>query len=142
MTTVAPYAVEHSRAEGLRRDSQPGLPFVSLFSGVAGMDAGLIAAGGTLVELCESWEPARRVLRDREPGVPLARDVREFIPVNDYRLLAAGFPCVDLSHAGRQAGILGESSGLVTEVFRIAAATRPEWIVLENVPPTNSFVPL
>lgn len=134
MTTMAPYAVERPQAESLRQASFQGLPFVSLFSGVAGMDAGLVAAGGTLVELCESWEPARRVLREREPGVPLAGDVRDFTPTTDHRLLAAGFPCVDLSHAGKQTGIFGESSGLVTEVFRIAAATRPEWIVLENVP--------
>lgn len=134
MTTVAPYAVDRPQAESPRQAGRPSLPFVSLFSGVAGMDAGLIAAGGTVVELCESWEPARRVLREREPAVPLAGDVREFTPVRDHRLLAAGFPCVDLSHAGRQTGIFGEGSGLVTEVFRIAAATHPEWLVLENVP--------
>ncbi len=98
------------------------------------MDTGLVTAGGTLVELCEYWEPARRVLRLREPDVPLAGDVREFTPSEEHRLLAAGFPCVDLSHAGKQAGIFGANSGLVSEVFRIAAVTRPEWLVLENVP--------
>lgn len=134
MTTTAPYAVGRPRAVSPRHAVRPSLPFVSLFSGVGGMDAGLMAAGGTVVELCESWEPARRVLREREPAVPLAGDVREFTPGSDYRLLAAGFPCVDLSHAGKQTGILGESSGLVSEVFRIAGVTRPDWIVLENVP--------
>lgn len=134
MATVAPHAVDRPQAESPRQAVGHVLPFVSLFSGVAGMDAGLVAAGGTVVELCESWEPARRVLREREPCVPLAGDVREFTPSRDHRLLAAGFPCVDLSHAGKQTGIFGESSGLVTEVFRIAGATRPAWIVLENVP--------
>lgn len=134
MSRVTRDVANRLMAEGSRQTVSGTLPFVSLFSGIAGMDAGLVAAGGTVVELCESWEPARRVLREREPGVPLAGDVREFQPTRDHRLLAAGFPCVDLSHAGKQAGILGEQSGLVSEVFRIAGATRPEWIVLENVP--------
>ncbi|MDT0141973.1 DNA mismatch endonuclease Vsr [Microbacterium sp. PRC9] len=110
------------------------MPFVSLFSGVAGLDLGLTAAGATAVALCEYWEPARRVLRSRLPDVPLAGDVRDFTPTVDHFLLTAGFPCVDLSHAGRQTGIFGAQSGLVTEVFRIAKATKPEWLLLENVP--------
>lgn len=134
MTGEAQHAADRPLAEGTRQAANAGLPFVSLFSGVAGMDAGLVAAGGTLVELCESWEPARRVLQEREPGVPLAGDVRDFTPTQDHRLIAAGFPCVDLSHAGKQEGIFGKHSGLVSEVFRIAGNTRPEWLVLENVP--------
>lgn len=107
---------------------------MSLFSGIAGLDTGLTSAGAQAVELCEYWDPARRVLQAKLPDVPLARDVRDFTPTADHALLAAGFPCVDLSHAGRQTGIFGAQSGLVTEVFRIAAASRPEWLVLENVP--------
>lgn len=114
-------------------DTSP-LKFVSLFSGIAGLDTGLTAAGAQAVELCEYWDPARRVLQARLPDLPLARDVRGFMPTADHKLIAAGFPCVDLSHAGKQAGIFGAQSGLVTEVFRIAAATRPEWLMLENVP--------
>lgn len=134
MTGEAQHAADRPLAKSSRQAASAGLPFVSLFSGVAGMDAGLVTAGGTLVELCESWEPARRVLQEREPALPLAGDVREFTPTQDHRLIAAGFPCVDLSHAGRQAGIFGKHSGLVSEVFRIAEHTRPEWLVLENVP--------
>ncbi|WP_336648467.1 DNA mismatch endonuclease Vsr [Microbacterium sp. MMO-10] len=134
MTEVAPHAADRPLAAQPLQRAVHALPFVSLFSGIAGMDSGLVAAGATLVELCESWEPARRVLALREPGVTLSGDVRDFTPTHDHRLLAAGFPCVDLSHAGRQAGIFGASSGLVSEVFRIAEATRPEWLVLENVP--------
>lgn len=134
MTEVAPLAADRPLAEQPLQRTDHALPFVSLFSGIAGMDTGLVDAGGILVELCEYWEPARRVLRLREPDVPLAGDVREFVPTKDHRLLAAGFPCVDLSHAGKQAGIFGANSGLVSEVFRIAAVTRPEWLVIENVP--------
>ncbi|WP_454167328.1 DNA mismatch endonuclease Vsr [Microbacterium lacticum] len=107
---------------------------MSLFSGIGGMDLGLTNAGGTAVEMCEYWEPARRVLRTHFGSTPLSADVRDFVPRADHELLAAGFPCVDLSHAGKQAGIFGEHSGLVSEVFRIVGHSRPEWVVLENVP--------
>lgn len=84
--------------------------------------------------MCESWEPARRVLERRFPGVNVARDVETYTPAMDYDLLSAGFPCVDLSHAGRQHGIFGPQSGLVRHVFRIARISKPEWILIENVP--------
>lgn len=119
---------------GIHESTAPALRFTSLFSGVAGLDTGLRRAGGFPIALCENWEPARRVLADHLPEIELVGDVRQFTPVADYDLLAAGFPCVDLSHAGRQAGIFGAHSGLVSEVFRIASATKPEWIALENVP--------
>ncbi len=55
-------------------------------------------------------------------------------PTGEYEVLVAGFPCTDVSHAGSKAGIFGERSGLVRHVFRIAEETRPDWVVLENVP--------
>jgi DNA (cytosine-5)-methyltransferase 1 len=134
MTETALDAANRGPARSTSQARESPLPFVSLFSGVAGMDAGLAAAGATLAELCESWEPARRVLEAADLKVPLSADVRDFTPTSDHRLIAAGFPCVDLSHAGKQAGIFGESSGLISEVFRITRVTRPDWIVLENVP--------
>ena len=111
-----------------------GLSVVSLFSGVGGLDLGLEQAGHRLVAMCESWEPARRVLRDRFPECPVADDVRTFSPAPGFHVLAAGFPCTDLSHAGTKTGIFGAKSGLVEHVFRIAQSANPEWIVLENVP--------
>lgn len=107
---------------------------VSLFSGVGGLDLGLIRAGHSIAEMCESWGPARAVLEKRFPDIPLADDVQHFNPEPGFDVLAAGFPCTDLSHAGAKAGIFGPKSGLVEHVFRIAATTRPEWLVLENVP--------
>lgn len=110
------------------------LRVVSLFSGVAALDKGLEDAGHHVIEMCESWEPARRVLADRYPDTPVAPDVRMYLPKQGYDVLAAGFPCTDLSHAGGRTGIFGKSSGLVEHVFRIAEATQPRWVVLENVP--------
>lgn len=110
------------------------LRVVSVFSGIAGLDSGLEAAGHTIVEMCESWEPARRVLEAHFPHVHVHPDVRTYTPQLDYDVLAAGFPCTDLSQMGRRAGIFGKDTGLVRHVFRIADATKPPWIVLENVP--------
>ncbi|WP_374199149.1 DNA mismatch endonuclease Vsr [Actinotalea ferrariae] len=107
---------------------------MSLFAGVGGLDLGLERAGLATVEMAESWEPARRVLRDRFSAVALAGDVSTYTPRSRFEVLAAGFPCTDLSHAGRKTGIFGASSGLVSHAFRIAAEARPNWIVLENVP--------
>jgi DNA (cytosine-5)-methyltransferase 1 len=110
------------------------LRVVSLFSGIGGLDLGLQRAGHRVIQMSEDWAPASRVLRTRFHDVPLAGDVREFHAADEYDLLAAGFPCTDLSQAGRQRGIFGPSSGLVSEVFRLVAETSPEWILLENVP--------
>jgi DNA (cytosine-5)-methyltransferase 1 len=118
---------------GNSRSNRGSLRVVSLFSGAGGLDLGLERAGHRIVQLCENWEPAKRVLTERFPDVPLADDVRELEPASEYDLLAAGFPCVDLSHAGKQRGIFGPNSGLVKEVFRIARQTRPQWILIENV---------
>jgi len=117
-----------------RTGPAPTLRVVSLFTGVAGLDKGLEQAGLRVVHMCESWEPARRVLARHYPATPIAPDVADFMPAGDYEVLAAGFPCTDLSHAGGKTGIFGERSGLVTHVFRIASQTRPRWIALENVP--------
>lgn len=47
--------------------------------------------------------------------------------------MAAGFPCTDLSQAGRTAGIRGDQSGLVEHLFRLLGTASPRWVVIENV---------
>ncbi len=126
-------AASRSAARGQVRPGSE-LPFVSLFSGIGGLDRGLEMAGATVAAMCESWSPARQVLAEHQPGIDIDLDVRTFTPDVDHDLIAAGFPCVDLSHAGRQVGIFGDQSGLVEHVFRIARSTVPQWLVLENVP--------
>jgi DNA (cytosine-5)-methyltransferase 1 len=83
--------------------------------------------------LCEWWEPAQAVLRERFPGVPVVGDVRDVDRLPDVDVLTAGFPCTDLSQAGRTKGITGEASGLVGEVFRLLKDRRVPVVVLENV---------
>lgn len=105
-----------------------------LFAGVGGLERGLAAAGHEPHFLCEIWEPARAVLAARIPNVPCKRDVRELKALpSEIELLAAGFPCQDLSQAGLTPGIGGSRSGLVGEIFRLLDRRRVPWVVLENV---------
>jgi DNA (cytosine-5)-methyltransferase 1 len=105
-----------------------------LFAGIGGFELGLAAAGHEAVMLCEIWEPARAVLTKRFPDVPNKPDVTGLrsLPA-DVELLVAGFPCQDLSQAGRTAGIGGARSGLVEHIFRLLDRRRVPWVVLENV---------
>src|SRR5689334_7652711 len=89
-----------------------------LFAGVGGIERGLERSGGHPELLCERWGPARSVLAAHWPGVPLHDDVRTLTALPDVDVVTAGFPCQDLSQAGRTAGISGERSGLVGEIFR------------------------
>lgn len=112
-------------------------PFVvaGLFAGVGGIELGLRRAGHEASLLCESDVGANAVLEQRFRGVPLHGDVRALgaLP-RQVDLLAAGFPCQDLSQAGQTKGIAGARSGLVHEVFRLLEARPVPWLLLENVP--------
>ena len=70
------------------------------------------------------------------PGCELVGDVRELDALPETDILAAGFPCQDLSIAGRAVGISGDRSSLVSHVFRLldSAAAQPRWLLFENVP--------
>lgn len=115
--------------------TQVGTSFsvVGLFAGVGGLESGLARAGGHTELLCEWWDPARSVLQAHWPDVPLHGDVQTLKSIPQVDVVTAGFPCQDLSQAGRMAGITGERSGLVGEIFRLLEESHPRWLVLENV---------
>ncbi len=106
-----------------------------LFAGVGGIEVGFDRAGHSTEFLCDIDPCARAVLRRRFPGVPVESDIRKVrcLPKN-VELLAAGFPCQDLSQAGSTNGICGSRSGLIRHVFRLIAAHQPPWVLIENVP--------
>jgi len=106
-----------------------------LFSGVGGIELGLERAGHQTALLCEIDPAAQAVLRNRFPGVLIKSDVRNVarLPQN-VDLITAGFPCQDLSQAGKTKGIFGSRSGLIRHVFRLVETTRPPWVLIENVP--------
>lgn len=104
---------------------------------------GLERAGMETVAFCEIEKYPRAVLKKHWPNVPIFEDVRK-ITENEIKKIApvdvitGGFPCQDLSQAGKQKGLINEKgeqtrSGLFFEIIRIARMARPRYIIMENV---------
>ncbi|MDD7919686.1 DNA cytosine methyltransferase [Actinomycetospora callitridis] len=104
-----------------------------LFAGIGGLERGLEASGGHAKLLCEWWKPATAVLQEHFPQAEHALDVRDLDSLPDVDVVTAGFPCTDLSQAGRTTGIAGAQSGLVSHLFRLLKNASPEWVIVENV---------
>lgn len=106
-----------------------------LFAGVGGIERGLQRAGHEAKLLCENDPTAIAVLKARFETIPFHDDVTTLRSLpSETTLLAAGFPCQDLSQAGKTLGIAGSRSGLVGEVFRLIKKHETPWVLLENVP--------
>lgn len=113
----------------------------SLFSGIGGLELGVMSALADLGVAAEvSWQAekdpyARAVLAKHWPQVHRYQDVRdvdEHAPPCD--LVCGGFPCQDLSIAGKRVGLDGARSGLWSEFVRVIRVLRPRIVVVENVP--------
>lgn len=122
---------EHRKERGR---SGASLRIAGLFAGIGGVERGLASAGHHTTLLCEVDPCAQRVLRARFSDTTLLGDIRSVKALPRVDVVAAGFPCQDLSQAGRTAGIGGSRSSLVGEVFRLLDSARPRWLLLENVP--------
>ncbi len=137
--------------------------FGSLFSGIGGIDLGLQRAGWQCAWQVENDPYCQRVLAKHWPEVRRHGDIRTFLADTDsnqlrnqpggcrgtggqseaiaadngedwrVELIAGGFPCQDISVAGKRVGIQGERSGLFFEAVRVVAAIRPRWVLFENV---------
>jgi len=110
----------------------------SLFAGIGGIELGLEWTGGfETVWQVEIDDYARRVLEKHWPNVRRWDDVRTFPPepVDEWRcdLVCGGFPCQDISDAGKGAGIDGSRSGLWSEFARVVRTLRPRYVLVENV---------
>lgn len=113
------------------------LSCVGLFAGVGGIEHGLHLTGHRTAMLCEFDDVARAVLAERFPGCELTSDVRELTRLPEADLVAAGFPCQDLSQAGGKRGIAGHKSGVVEAMFALLERNKsnlPRWLLIENVP--------
>jgi DNA (cytosine-5)-methyltransferase 1 len=108
----------------------------SLFSGIGGFDLAFGRAGFDVEWSCEIEAFPRKALAKHWPDVPCYQDVREIGAANVARVdvLVGGFPCQDLSVAGKRGGLDGARSGLFFEFMRIAGELQPEYVVIENVP--------
>ena len=116
----------------------------SLFAGIGGFDLGLERAGFEIAWQVEIDPYCQRVLAKHWPNVQRYGDIRaiDWATVPRVDLLCGGFPCQDLSFAGKRAGIDGERSGLWSEYVRAIRALRPRYILVENVPGllTNQYM--
>ena len=117
------------------------LKVLDLFSGIGGFSLGLERTGGfETVAFCEIEEFPRKVLKKHWPKVPIYHDVRELTADVLRRdgiavdVITGGFPCQDLSLAGKQGGMgAGTRSGLWSEIDRLVGELRPQFVVVENV---------
>ena len=108
---------------------------LSLFSGIGGFDLGFERAGMNVIGMCEIDKHAQKILQRHFPDATLHTDVREVhYERGAVDLICGGFPCQDLSVAGKRRGLAGERSGLWYEFARIIDKTQPSWVVIENVP--------
>jgi DNA (cytosine-5)-methyltransferase 1 len=111
------------------------LTFGSLFAGIGGFDLGFERAGFECRWQVEIDSYATKILEKHWPKVHRQRDIRECNATNLERVdcIIGGFPCQDISYAGRGAGLDGERSGLFFEAIRLVRELQPRAIVLENV---------
>ena len=114
---------------------------LDLFSGIGGFSLGLERAGIKTIAFCEFDKHAQKVLKKHWPDVPIYSDVRELTHerlksdgINGIDIITGGFPCQDISIAGKQAGIKeGTRSGLWSECARLVGEIRPKYAIFENV---------
>ena len=108
---------------------------VSLFAGIGGFDLGFSRAGARIVAHVEKDANCRKLLQARWPGAVCLDDVctagRRNLP--DCDVICFGFPCQDLSVAGKREGLAGERSGLYYEATRIIDELQPSFCLFENV---------
>jgi DNA (cytosine-5)-methyltransferase 1 len=108
----------------------------SLFAGIGGFDLGLETAGFEICWQVEIDRHCRAVLERRFPRARRFEDVRTVgaDTLDPVDVICGGFPCQDLSNAGKGAGIDGARSGLWSEFARIVRELRPRYVLVENVP--------
>ena len=110
------------------------LKMVSLFAGIGGFELAFQKVGAKTSLMCEIDPIAKYVLSNQLHGIDIIDDVRDIERVpRGTDILCAGFPCQDLSSVGAKAGLKGDRSSLVREVFRILEEKRTEWVIFENV---------
>jgi len=117
---------------------------LSLCSGYGGLDIAVKAlTGGHQVAYAENYGPAARVMAHHNPGVPNLGDItrvdwHEVRDLYNPRHVAAGWPCQDLSDAGKRTGISGSRSGIWKNVAEAVRVIQPRLVFLENVAAVRS----
>lgn len=112
------------------------MKFGSLFAGIGGIDLGLERAGMECAWQVEIDQQCHNLLGKKWPETERFEDVKNCGSgsLESVDLISGGFPCQDVSVAGRRAGLDGKRSGLWFEFHRILAEAHPRWVIIENVP--------
>lgn len=117
-----------------RRGRRVIATYGSLFSGIGGLDLGVErATGARCLWQCEPDPYCAAVLAQHWPGVPNLGRVELVNDAEKVDLICGGFPCQDISQAGKRAGITGARSELWGEFARIVREFRPRYVFVENV---------
>lgn len=124
--------------EDVRRHAGGGMSRLtvgSLFSGIGSLSLGLERAGMRLIWVAEIEPYASAVLKKHHPDLPNHGDICGIDParIEHPDVLCGGFPCQDISLAGKGAGLAGARSGLWFEYLRLIKAIQPKYAVIENV---------
>jgi DNA (cytosine-5)-methyltransferase 1 len=121
---------------GTANQSVVPMTFGSLFAGIGGLDLGLERAGMRCRWQVEINPFCQRVLAKHWPDVKRYGDITKLTGADLERvdLICGGFPCQDVSDAGRRVGIGGKRSGLWSEYIRLVRLLRPQFVLVENVP--------
>ena len=114
------------------------LNVLDIFSGIGGFSIGLEAVGMQTVAFCEINPFCRKILKKHWPSVPIfpdittidKEDLKALLPID---VIAGGFPCQDISVAGKQKGITAKRSGLWKEFVRLINEIKPKYAIIENV---------
>lgn len=114
---------------------------LDVFAGIGGFSLGLERTGGfETVAFCEVNPAPQKVLKAHWPEVPIYGDIdTEFLPwvenyyYNKVDVVTGGFPCQDLSTAGKGAGLEGQRSGLWWKLRDVIKETKPKYAIIENV---------
>ena len=113
------------------------LRLIDTFSGIGGFSyaAERLVGGFETVAFVERDDFCQKVLRKHWPNTPIHDDITTFTPERGSAdVICGGFPCQDISTAGKQAGIKeGTRSGLFYELMRVICLVQPQFFILENV---------
>ena len=113
------------------------LRLLDTFSGIGGFSyaAEVLVGGYETVQFVEREPFCQQILRKHWPDVPIHNDIITFEPeLGSADVICGGFPCQDISSAGKGAGIKeGTRSGLFFQLMRVIRLVRPQFVVLENV---------
>lgn len=106
----------------------------SLFSGIGGFELGAEMAGIDTLWNCEIEKFQGEILKNKFPHAERFTDITKTTGLRYVDIISGGFPCQDISVAGKREGIKGKRSGLWSEMYRIIWEVRPKYVIIENSP--------